>query len=674
MGNKIKSLGLVCLLFLLAGAARITTAVDALTPAISRIEASYPQAGLLRLEIQGSGALEYSNFNMSDPPRYIIDFAGTGDEIAERNLFLDRGPVYRVRHGRQPVDPPVTRIVLDLKDWADLKMSREPGMVIAEIKFDEDRPEPEPVSLPSATRTSAPLPVPVAPPLELPVAEVGGTPPQPADGGDEGFQQEAIIEVEETESFPTPAEKVPEETIRAEEPPPRPSGNASPDSVFSFKLIKTDVAIALNYLADYFDANILTSDDVAGEITVTFNNVTLRQALDKIAFIKGYVLMEQDDIYMIYGQEAELSRKKIVKVYRLKYVDAVFLKTALSNLTEDPENIQTFSRYFYPGMLLGSMMGAGGAGGAGGGAGLSSITSLGGAGGGGAGAGGEAGAGGGGGISEMLQSFDTGEQTRWLIVKETPEVQATIAQVIARLDIPVLQVMMEVKLIETTLQDQERMGIDWGTLRTVVSMNSPVSFPIKGSKIRFSTLDLTGVQAVMEFLESRSNTKVKSSPTIITEDNKQATISLTTTLPLASTQVITTEFGQSVEEVFEDKEIGIQLNITPQITEGDYIAMRLSPEISDITGFTGSRNDRPITETRSVTTRVTVKDGETLVIGGLIKEGLTRVNRSVPVLGKLPLLGGLFRFQSYRKDRSDLLIFIQPKIVDVGQLAAARNR
>jgi type II secretory pathway component GspD/PulD (secretin) len=589
--------------------------------------------------------MEYSNFNMTDPPRYVIDFPMTRDGIAQKNIFLDRGPVFRVRHGRPSDDPPVTRIVLDLKAWADLQLRREPGVVIAEIQFDENRPEPLPLELPA---------LPPAPPTDSVAAEpTAGT----------------IIEVEAVKEPEQTLEAAPAETEKSPDTPPPPTKAVTPDSVFSFKLIKTDVAVALNYLADYFKANILTSDDVTGEITVTFNNVTLRQALDKIAFIKGYVLMEQDNIYMIYGQEAELSRKKIVKVYRLKYVDALFLKNAISHLSEDPENIQTFSRYFYPGMLLSGMMGGGAGGAAGGGGGMGGLGGgLGGLGGGGGAGAGEEGEGGG--ISEMLKSFDTGEQTRWLIVKETPEVQANIAQVIARLDIPVLQVMMEVKLIETTLQDQERMGIDWGTLRTVLSMNSPVSFPIKGSKIRFSTLDLAGVQAVMEFLESRSNTKVKSSPTIITEENKQATISLTTTLPLASTQVITTEFGQSVEEVFEDKEIGIQLDITPQITDAEFIAMKVSPNISDITGFTGSRNDRPITETRSVTTRVTVKDGETLVIGGLIKEGLTRVDRSVPVLGKLPLLGGLFRYQSYRKDRSDLLIFIQPKIVDVGQLAA----
>jgi len=260
-----------------------------------------------------------------------------------------------------------------------------------------------------------------------------------------------------------------------------------------------------------------------------------------------------------------------------------------------------------------------------------------------------------------------------LIIKETPEVQAQIASVIKRLDVPVLQVMMEVKLVETTLQDQEKMGIDWGTIRSVISMNSPVNFPIKGSKIRFSTLDLAGVQAVMEFLKTRSKTKVKSSPTIITEENKQATISLTTTLPIATTQVLTTQFGQTVQEVYEDKEIGITLKITPQITEGKFIAMKVSPTISDITGFTGSNNDRPITETRTVSTRVTVKDGETLVIGGLIKEGLTRVNRSVPVLGRLPLLGSLFRYKTYKKDRSDLIIFISPKIVDIGQVAQKDN-
>ena len=114
---------------------------------------------------------------------------------------------------------------------------------------------------------------------------------------------------------------------------------------------------------------------------------------------------------------------------------------------------------------------------------------------------------------------------------------------------------------------------------------------------------------------------------------------------------------------YEDQDIDIQLSVTPRVNEEGFISIQLNTSVSAIVGYVGPEGDRPITSNRTANTNVMVKDGETLLIGGLIFENDSRSNSQVPILGKIPLLNLLFKSKVDDVEQRELLIFITPSVV-----------
>ncbi|MFC1671877.1 type II secretion system protein GspD, partial [Planctomycetota bacterium] len=113
-----------------------------------------------------------------------------------------------------------------------------------------------------------------------------------------------------------------------------------------------------------------------------------------------------------------------------------------------------------------------------------------------------------------------------------------------------------------------------------------------------------------------------------------------------------------------EEKIGITLLVTPHVIGDDTMTLDIRPRISDIIGFTGPNDERPITSTREATTQVRVKSGEVVAIGGLIKEKKIKIDKRVPVLGRIPVLGWLFRKKVEDVEKTDLLIFISAEIIE----------
>ncbi len=125
--------------------------------------------------------------------------------------------------------------------------------------------------------------------------------------------------------------------------------------------------------------------------------------------------------------------------------------------------------------------------------------------------------------------------------------------------------------------------------------------------------------------------------------------------------------GAVIQDIvtFQDKEIGISLRVTPRINDDSTITMNVNPVVEEIIGYAGpTNNQKPITSQRSITTNVTVRNGETLVMGGLLKETTIEKQDRVFFLGSLPILGGLFTHRTNEAATTDLLILITPKILD----------
>jgi general secretion pathway protein D len=165
---------------------------------------------------------------------------------------------------------------------------------------------------------------------------------------------------------------------------------------------------------------------------------------------------------------------------------------------------------------------------------------------------------------------------------------------------------------------------------------------------------------VLKALQSNGAVNVLSTPTILTSDNKEAKIFVGQNVPLITATNLSST-GLSQQSV-ERKDTGISLKITPQISEGEYVKLDISQEISSVTPNKGQATDLVLTK-RTADTSVVVKDKDTVVIGGLIQDQDTVTENKIPFLGDIPYLGWLFKNIHKERQKTNLLIVLTPRII-----------
>lgn len=183
---------------------------------------------------------------------------------------------------------------------------------------------------------------------------------------------------------------------------------------------------------------------------------------------------------------------------------------------------------------------------------------------------------------------------------------------------------------------------------------------------RTATLTAAAAELVLSALLSDSGTDILSSPHVVTTDNQTAEIMVGEQYPLAN-YVFNSDTGRLEVQGFEYKDIGIKLKVTPKISPDGYVTMVLEPEIStkgDNITFGGAAGTTvPTIDTENIKTTVLVKDGDTLLLGGLIKQSDSYTYSQVPFLGDIPLLGHFFKHKSKTIDKRNLIIFITPTVI-----------
>jgi len=171
-------------------------------------------------------------------------------------------------------------------------------------------------------------------------------------------------------------------------------------------------------------------------------------------------------------------------------------------------------------------------------------------------------------------------------------------------------------------------------------------------------------------LEEDVDTNTLSAPHIITLNNQEAAILVGEKYPILKSEESTQSQYTVTKSLDHYENIGIQLNVVPQIAGNDYINMVVHPAVSSYTGTEGSVTSAkyPVIEIREAETRVLMRDGETVVIGGLLKDVKGKQIVGIPFISKLPLVGALFRRETIDTQKIDLLIFITARIVKEGEL------
>lgn len=259
-----------------------------------------------------------------------------------------------------------------------------------------------------------------------------------------------------------------------------------------------------------------------------------------------------------------------------------------------------------------------------------------------------------------------------LVIRTAPSNINLLRETIDSLDHRPVQVLMEVTVAEVILGNGTEYGINWATATGSANNNRGAQFgqpivpdtldPIQDFIGRVTRLGKINVRAVLRAIASKSTVNVLSTPEILAVNNREARILVGSKVPF----IASTRLGNDVaiDRAVQYQDVGTQLTLIPTINDDGYVSVQLLQEVSSLSNQTvQAALNAPVITTREASTRAIVRDGQTVVIGGLIGTSTELINSGVPFLKDIPLLGYLFRKQTTSKNRTELAIFITPYIV-----------
>jgi general secretion pathway protein D len=291
------------------------------------------------------------------------------------------------------------------------------------------------------------------------------------------------------------------------------------------------------------------------------------------------------------------------------------------------------------------------------------------------------------------------ESTNALVINAPPDVMRDLEGVIRRLDVRRAQVMVKAVIAEVSTDNAAELGVQWAydnssddgpvglidfnnNIGSIASAVNGISEPPVLNGLSLAAGKFTdGVfkfGALVRALSGDADNNILSTPTLVTMDNEEAEIVVGQNVPFVTGSYSSTGDGATPTNPFQTiqrQDVGLSLKIKPQINEGDAVRMEITQEVSSLSSTAASATDL-ITNKRSVKTTVMVDDGKVLVLGGLIDDKLTEATQKVPVLGDIPVLGWLFRYQSTKKVKQDLMVFLHPRILrdDKQSMALANEK
>lgn len=280
-------------------------------------------------------------------------------------------------------------------------------------------------------------------------------------------------------------------------------------------------------------------------------------------------------------------------------------------------------------------------------------------------------------LTPNIGTLRTDIRTNTLVVTDLPHKMEEMKTLIEAFDRKTREVFIEAKIVQVTLSDTFKWGIDWDRLFTGdqaggkkgLSITPAVEMPLSLDTFGKLTVSRTGsnaLNAVLEILSTVGETKILSNPHIAVEEGKEATINVITRQPYSETTTTTTDAATTESTEFTFVDVGVKLNVTPTINRDGYISMLIKPEVSSITSFFPSEaaDQRvPVIETANAESTVLIKDGTTIIIAGMIKDTKTKDLNKIPVLGDLPIMGKLFSNTSDTIQRTETVVFLTPTII-----------
>jgi general secretion pathway protein D len=278
--------------------------------------------------------------------------------------------------------------------------------------------------------------------------------------------------------------------------------------------------------------------------------------------------------------------------------------------------------------------------------------------------------------------------TNSLIIMADKEDYEVVEEVIKKLDIPRAMVYIESLIMEVNATKSLDLGVQWqlfdqtnvdnknvvyggkfttaaGVLNPANALGTGLAVGVLTEPFTFGGITLSNVTAIINAVKRDDDFRILSTPQILTTDNEEARITVGENRPFQTRA--TTDITGGTYESFEYRDVGKILKITPHVSEGRNVRLKLSLEVTSLdrlaTQTTGVTSVRPVTQKRTIDTTVLVQDGHTIVIGGLIDDNRSNNETKVPGLGDIPILGWLFRNQTDAIQKTNLYVFLSPRVV-----------
>ena len=281
--------------------------------------------------------------------------------------------------------------------------------------------------------------------------------------------------------------------------------------------------------------------------------------------------------------------------------------------------------------------------------------------------------------ANLKVSIVADEATNSLLIKSTVRDYRQLLTTINQLDAVPLQVMINAVIAQITLTDSNRFGVDW----TRVASNSavqPIStetstgyVPSSLGGLMFSKSFIDGaaqVDATLQAISVNNEVELLARPSLTVINNQEGEIQIGSQVPVQQGQSLGTA-GVSTTNI-QYRDTGIVLSITPQINSDGIVNLAIRQELSSVESGAEGVNNNPIFNNQEINTTVVVRDGENVVLGGLIQTDVESLNTGVPVLNRVPLVGNLFSYRQQATQRRELFIVLRPEIVNLNSQSSGR--
>ncbi len=269
--------------------------------------------------------------------------------------------------------------------------------------------------------------------------------------------------------------------------------------------------------------------------------------------------------------------------------------------------------------------------------------------------------------------FVADETTNALMIVATPADYRLVENAIRKIDIEPLQVLIEATIAEVTLGDEFKFGLQWafesdglglkgGSGRGVLSSGNSGAIGSTFPGFSFILSDATGARAVLDAIATETEVNVISSPTLLVLDNHTANLQIGDEVPTITRSKQDDDSDATINTI-EFRDTGVILDVTPNVSSSGNVILEIAQEVSNVSESVDSGVLTPTISQRKVSTVVSVRSGETIILGGLISNLKSRSKRGVPVLSDIPVLGALFGGREIKSTRKELILLLTPKVL-----------